>query len=239
MSETQVGQSDIKQYPFLVKTLITFTKLNAQGTEEKHKDEVIFKLDRPSAKMPWYVLRNYSVPNFLKEKYGQMEVGWQRIYEIKTLKLVNRADPDDISDIPLRVMTLDQLELYCKKWDLNVPVHEFYSVEKAREFVALRQDDEKGYQHILAEYREGKKRAYPELDAARSGKMAAMGDSTEFESLDTIAQTPKPKAPPSGVAAGNQRMPGDPEPDLHGKSPKQKPPSAGDVPSAIDPFAGI
>ncbi len=239
MSETQaMHPSDIRQYPFLAKVLITFTKLNAQGTEEKHKDEVIFKLDRPSARMPWYVLRNYSVPNFLKSRYGQMEVGWQRIYEIKTIKLINREDPNDITDIPLRVMTLSQLELYCQKWDLNVPVHEFYSVEKAREFVALRQDDEKGYKHILAEYREGKKRAYPELDAVRSGKVAQTGEVSEFDTLDTAPKPEIGKASPSRVAGAGEKMPGD-KPALEPGEKAVGLPSTGDVPSAIDPFAGV
>ena len=51
--------TDIGTYPFLVKTLITFTKNNSQGTMEKQKDEVVFKLDAASARMPWYVIRNY------------------------------------------------------------------------------------------------------------------------------------------------------------------------------------
>ena len=83
------AKKDLQDYPFLVKTLITFTKLNEQGTEQKHKDEVVFKLDAASARMPWYVLRNYTVPKFLTKKYGPFEVAWQRIYEIKIQKLIN------------------------------------------------------------------------------------------------------------------------------------------------------
>ena len=178
------AKKDLQDYPFLVKTLITFTKLNAQGTEVKHKDEVVFKLDAASARMPWYVLRNYTVPKFLTKKYGPFEVAWQRVYEIKILKLINRANPADITEIPMRVMTLGQLAAYVEKWELGVDVMEFYSVEKAREMVALKQSDPKGYEKHLSDYREGKQRTYPELDNMRGDAEAAMGEEGEFETLE-------------------------------------------------------
>lgn len=191
-------ERDLKDYPFLVRVLITFTKLNEQSNETKFKEEVVFKLDRPSAEMPWYVLRNYLVPKYLVQKYGPAEVGWQRIYEIKIQKLINRLNPESIEGIPMRVMTIEQLEAYCKRWDLHVPVHEFFSVEKAREFVALRQEDEKGYQKHLEEYRAGKQRQYPELDGMRGDKEIEIGDMKEFDELDKqtpLVQDPaKPKA---------------------------------------------
>lgn len=178
------AKKDLNDYPFLVKTLVTYTKMNAQGSEVKHKDEVVFKLDAASARMPWYVLRNYTVPKYLTKKYGPFEVAWQRIYEIKILKLINRADPADITEIPLRVMTISQLEAYVLKWELGVPVMDFFSVEKAREMVALRQSDEKGYEKHLAEYRDGKQRQYPELDNMRGDAEAAVAEGAEFEALD-------------------------------------------------------
>lgn len=184
-------EQDKIKFPFLIKTLVTFTKLNSQGNEEKFKDEVVFKLDRPSVKMPWYVLRNYLVPRYLTKKYGPFEVAWQRIYEIKMLKVVNRMNPQEITDIPLRVMTLSQLEAFCKKWELSVPVREFYSVEKAREMVALRQEDPKGFEKHLVEYREGKKRSYPELDGVRKGVDAEdtmVSDENEFKTLTDAEQ---------------------------------------------------
>ena len=101
-STKKKAATDSAEYPFLVKTLVTFTRNNAQGVEERKKDEVVFKLDRPSAMMPWYVLRNYAVPKHLTKKYGPFEVAWQRIYEIKILKVINRIDPSDITDIPRR-----------------------------------------------------------------------------------------------------------------------------------------
>ena len=226
---------DVKDYPFLVKTLVTFTRSNSQGTEEKHKDEVVFKLDRACARMPWYVLRNYSVPKYLTKKYGPFEVAWQRIYEIKILKLINRADPADIADIPLRVMTLDQLTSYCKRWDLNVPVDEFYSVEKAREMVALRQQDEKGYEKHLQEYREGKQRSYPELDNMRGDKDAPVSDTEEFEELENSVPTPeKPLKGEPAVAV-------DPDEEELSALIDGNPPSTGDQPVAksADPFAGV
>ena len=176
-----------KENSFLIKTLVTYTKLNAQGTEVKHKDSVVFTLDVAAAEKPWYVLRNYLVPKYLTKAYGPFEVAWQRIYEIKILKLINRENPLDITHIPLRVMTLDQLDNYCRRWDLNVPIYEFYSVEKAREMVALRQEDEKGYEKHLADYREGKQRAYPELDGMRGDKDAETVSDEEFEKVDKVA----------------------------------------------------
>ena len=190
------GIKDLKDYPFLIKTLITFTMLNPQGNEVKHKDEVVFRLDTASAKMPWYVLRNYTVPKFLTKKYGPFEVAWQRIYEIKIQKLINRNDPADITEIPMRVMTMTQLETYNQKWELGVDVTEFYSVEKAREMVQLRQSDEEGYKKHLADYREGKQRTYPELDNMRGDKDAAMGEEEEFASLEKKEpQSHNPKKP--------------------------------------------
>lgn len=153
--------------PFLVKAVVTFTRLNAAGNEQKHKRELVFALDEKSAKMPWYALRNFLVPRYLTEEFGPKEVGWQRVYEIKIIQQIDRRDPDDITNIPLRIMTFDQLSRYVAKWELGVPVHEFHSIEKAREMVALREEDEKGYKKHLSEYREGKHRNYPELDELR------------------------------------------------------------------------
>ena len=204
-------EKDLKDYPFLVKTLITYTKLNAQGSEVKHKDEVVFKLDIASARMPWYVLRNYTAPKYLTKKYGPFEVGWQRIYEIKILKLINRKNPNDISEIPLRVMTLAQLDSYVERWDLGVEVTEFYSVEKAREMVALRQSDEKGFQKHLQEYREGKQRNYPELDNMRGDQDAAMGAEGEFEGLETRVTSPVRGRKPLPTLAVTELTPEDRE----------------------------
>jgi len=196
------AKKDLQNYPFLVRVLITFTKMNDQSKEAKYKEEVIFKLDSASATMPWYVLRNYTVPKFLTKKYGPIEVAWQRIYEIKILKLINRTNPTDITDIPMRVMTIEQLAEYCRKWELGVDVHEFYSIEKAREMVALRQADEGGYKRHLAEYREGKQRSYPELDNMRGDKEAAVAEASEFEELEKqipVTDVPKKVAPTEEV----------------------------------------
>ena len=187
--------TDAAKFPFLAKTLVTYTILNPGGKEEKRKEDIVFKLDRASATMPWYVLLNYLVPNYLKVNVGPRDVSWQRVYEIKILKLINRKDPADITDIPLRVMTLDQLAAYSAKWDLAVPVGEFFSVEKAREMVALRQEDEKGYRHHYAEYVAGKQRNYPELDAIRGSRVAETAGADEFDALDKKGQeTPLAKA---------------------------------------------
>lgn len=243
-TKAKTAGADIMDYPFLVKTLITFTRTNEGGVEGKHKDEVVFKLDRPSAEMPWYVLRNYSVPKYLTKTYGPFEVSWQRIYEIKILKLINRANPQDITDVPLRVMTLSQLEMYVAKWELNVPVYEFYSVEKAREMVALRQQDIKGYEKHLAEYREGKQRNYPQLDNMRGSDEVALSDAAEFDKLDAKAPKrakrkavePSTVAEPSAVeeAALNEETE-----NTQTGQPDNSPPDAGDVPAAGNPFAGV
>ena len=240
MAETpESNTNDIQRYPFLVKTLITFTKTNNQGSEEKVKDDVVFKLDRASAKMPWYVLRNYSVPKYLNKTYGPYEVAWQRIYEIRIMKVINRANPNDCTDIPLRVMTLEQLAAYCERWELSVPVMEFYSVEKAREMVALRQVDEKGYERHLREYREGKQRSYPELDGMRGDAEAPTTESSEFDRLDkktTVPKIPKPKksAAPSEEVETTKKD----GPALQANHPPNRP-GIGDQPVASDPFAGV
>ncbi len=181
---TDSNQSHNNQ--FLVKTVITYTQTNAAGVEEKKKDSAVFKLaDESSARMPWYVLRNFTVPRYLTEKLGPKEVGWQRIYEIKIIKMINSSAPNDITGIPLRIMTKGQLGLYCARWELNVDVNEFYSVEKAREMVQLRLEDEKAYHKHLDEYREGKQRTYPELDKVR-GETKDIGTVSieEFDKLE-------------------------------------------------------
>lgn len=239
MTETQEIKTNIKKdiedYPFLVKTLVTYTKNNVQGNEEKFKDEVVFKLDRPSALLPWYVLRNYSVPKYLTKTYGPFEVAWQRIYEIKILKQINRANPTDITDIPLRVMTLSQLDSYCKRWDLAVDVYEFYSVEKAREMVALRQQDEKGYEKHLAEYREGKQRAHPELDNMRGDGEVATAEMSEFEDLEkrAPARSRQRKVEPATMAGEAELS------EQEKKALGEIAPDTGDVPAAVNPFGSI
>lgn len=180
-----MNMADVKQYPYLVKTLITFTQTNKAGVEEKRKINCVFKLDENAGKMPWYALRNYLVPNYLNKEFGPKEVAWQRIYEIKILKQINRNAPDDITGIPLRIMTMDQLDLYSSRWELGVDPTMFHSVEKAREMIRLRQEDEKAYRKHLEDYKAGKKRNYPELDGMRRAKDKGMTvDSAEFDKLD-------------------------------------------------------
>ena len=198
------------EYPFMVKAVVTFTVTNPAGIEEKKKETLVFNIDKPSASKPWYVLRNFLVPTYLINKYGPQETGWNRIYEIKIIKQLNKKDPNDITDIPLRIMTREQLSLYCEKWELSVPVEEFYSVEKAREMVALRQEDEKGYEKHLAEYREGKQRNYPELDSVRGKDSVSLANESEFERIeklekDVVTKKHKPKKPMGEVVT-------DPEP---------------------------
>lgn len=236
-------QADITEYPFLARTIVTYTKNNEQGIEVRHKDEVVFKLDRASAEMPWYVLRNYSVPQYLNGKYGPMEVAWQRIYEIKILKLINRANPADITSIPLRIMTLGQLDEYVTRWELNVPVYQFYSVEKAREMVALRQQDLKGYERHYQEYKEGKQRNHPQLDTVRGSKEAATADAAEFEELDkkipVKRRTGKKTAPAAEVAPSAAESAALADAGAAGEA-QRTPPSTGDQGVAIaDPFKGV
>ena len=189
---------------------------------------MVFKLDAASARMPWYVLRNYTVPKFLTKKYGPFEVAWQRIYEIKIQKLINRNNPADITEIPMRVMTLAQLDAFVNKWELGIDVMEFYSVEKAREMVALRQADPKGYEKHLAEYREGKQRTYPELDNMRGDKEAAMGEQDEFDTLEGKVPVMRDKKKPMPTA---EVEPSEVEKELL-KIEKE-------IPAVVDPFAGV
>lgn len=194
-TQTPATSAPTPPLPYLVKTVITFTKTNAAGQEQKHKDaNIVFELDKAGAKMPWFVLRNYLVPRYLTDKYGPKEVGWQRIYEIKIIKQINRNNPNDIEGIPLRIMTYEQLDLYCTRWQLNVPVFDFYSVEKAREMVKLRLEDEKAYQKHYADYLEGKQRNYPELDGIRRHERPSVVDSNEFDKIDSSTPRPAPKS---------------------------------------------
>ncbi len=180
-------------FPYLCKTQLTFVRTNDKsGVEEKITEEVIFQMTLDGAKMPQYVLRNYSVPRYLNEKYGPEGMGWLRIYEHKIIQLMNRLDPSDIAYIPLRVMTFDQLDLYSQRWELNVNVHEFHDIGIAREMVRLRQADEKAFKIQLEDYRTGKKRAYPELDKDRSNTNPVQDLSDEFTKLTNKPKNAKP-----------------------------------------------
>lgn len=204
------------KFDFLAKVLITAIVRNKAGIEEKKVQETVFQLDAKSAEKPWFVLKNFLVPKFLNKTIGPEGAGWVKIYEIKILKLVNRANPNEVDGIPLRVMTMEQLEQYCHKWEYPVKPKLYHSVEVARQMVALFEEDPKGFEHQQKKYLEGGMRKYPEMDDVRRNTDKYLGDSealaSEFDNLDQKPAEPKGPATdePHQKAedpAGNDAMP--------------------------------
>lgn len=222
--------------PFLLKATITAIVRNAAGLEERRTFDAVFEVDRKGAETPWFILRNFLAPQFLNQKLGREGTGWLRIYEAKTEKIINRDNPADIDGIPLRVMTIEQLESYVGQWEYPIKVREFHNVEYARQMVALYEEDPKGYEKQYEGYVAGKGRQMPELDRYRKGAISANSDSllSEFESLsEKPLNTPKtPSArqvsgPLSPEEARALETPAAPEPAVEQPAVPAAPASAG------------
>lgn len=184
---------------YLLKCSIVALVNNATGNQEKRHFEAVFTVDQKGANMPWYVLHNYLAPKFLNQKLGPQGQGWVRIYEAKTLKLINRNDPTDISMIPLRVMTHEQLASYISRWELPMKVEDFHDLPTAIQFVKLYQDDPTGYQVQFDSYVAGKGRKYPELDHFRKSHTATSSQELEdeFDRLEKVARSAPVQQPPA------------------------------------------
>lgn len=238
-------------FPFLVKVTTTAIIRNPAGIEEKRFLTSTFQLDEKAATMPWYALRNFVVPAYLNRTLGPQGSGWVKIYEIKILKMVNRHNPDDIEGIPVRIMTTEQLQKYCERWELPVDPKEFHSVEYARQMVQLCETDPTGYKKQYAAYVEGLNRKYPELDGVRKNLEASIGEEldAEFDKLDkSKAETPSVSLNEGGELTQEevfaQSVVGE-EPAKKAKS-KKKPaseqqaiPEKATPVTANDPFAGV
>jgi len=169
---------------FLVKVQFTVVVNTPNHTEEKKNFTKTFELARKAAKMPWFALRNYILPTYLNKELGQEGIGWARLYEFKIIEMLNTLDPADISDIPLRVMTRDQLKLYVSEWELGVDVEEFSLVEEARMMVALKKEDPKGYEAQLMERRAKRSTEVPGVEELRRQKDIPLVDKSDaFEEL--------------------------------------------------------
>ncbi len=195
------AQGPTKKLEFLLKASIVAVIRNAGGNEEKKFYTTVFEINREAAKMPWYVLVNYLAPGHLTNLLGPMGQGWIKVYETKTIKLINRNNPNDITDIPFRVLTEDQLDIFIARWELPVRQKAFHDLSTARRFVALYQEDPKGYMIQYDQYVSGKNRTYPELDKFRKsyGVEQSSELTGEFDSADRKivppVMTPAPVPP--------------------------------------------
>ena len=177
---------DAKEFPYLMKCSITAIIVNKASLEERVTFEAVFPLTHAAVEMPWYVLHNHLAPAFLTKKLGIKGVGWKRIYECKIVKVINRENPADITNIPMRVMTTEQLMAYVVRWGLAVDVAEFHSLDTARQFVQLMEEDPSAYPKHIEEYREARKKEYPEVDRYRKDAALMVEDlADEFETLET------------------------------------------------------
>jgi len=186
------------KFDFLAKVLVTTVIRNKAGVEEKKVLETVFQMDALAAEKPWFVLRNFLVPKFLNKTIGPEGAAWVKIYEIKILKLVNRANPSEVDGIPLRVMAMDQLAAYCKKWEYPIKPEMFHSVEVARQYIALFEEDPKGYEKQYADYLAGGARKYPEMDEIRRNSDKYLGNPEELASeFDSLGKTPTGQVSPA------------------------------------------
>lgn len=218
--------------PHYVKVNFTANIPTPSGRQEKKTFTQVFLLEGLAVTMPWYVLRNHILPTFLKTNLGPEGVAWTNIYEFVIIKMINKNNPQDFSQIPLRVMTRPQLQAFSKAWDLNVPIDELPTDDLARELIQLKQDDPSGYEVRLASIREDKKRDYPELDALRQKSRSGTFEdhSKDFEALES-APSPTPAMPTPAERLGK-------------KIPKQKSPKSPEEiepvePQPSDPFDGL
>ena len=192
-----------KNYPFLMQCAITAIVRNKASNEERVTLDVVFPLSADAVSVPWYVLRNHLAPAYLNKKLGAQGTGWVKIYECKILQVVNRTNPNDISKIPMRIMTFDQLAQYVERWDLNIDVREFHAISIARQFVQLKEEDPTAYEKHVEEYRETRKASYPEVDKYRTDAGVLAEDlSDEFNAITT--NTPAISKPSTTTGKGKQ-----------------------------------
>lgn len=190
--------------PFLMKANITFIIRNAAGNEEKKVVSATFQLDEKAVTMPWYVLRNFFAPAYLNKTVGPQGSAWIKIYEARIEKIINRQNPNNIDQIPLRCMTMDQLEHYVARWEMPLNPRDFHSVEYARQMVDLFEKDPIGYKKQYEAYVQGLTRKYPELDGVRR----AMNDSVVNPDLDrefdALTTTSTPTLPNPSTSSPDQ-----------------------------------
>ena len=233
------------EFKWLMKTKLTVVVTNPKnGLKEKVVLDAVFPLDGAGVKQPWSVLANYYAPKFITKKYGPEGIGWERIYERKIVKIVNRENPDDIREIPLRVLDMEQLVKFCEFKEIyEVNPYEFHTVEVARQMIDLRLADQDAYKKHLAEYRAGKKRAFPELDHLKEAQIPA--DAAYDSEFDSLVSTPKKSeiVESSPISDRLRITPEQNPPKKRGAKPKVKAPtgkSAEDGYGATDsPFATI
>ena len=241
--------SKIPELPFLIKTVITAVTRNAAGIEEKKFIPATFQLDEKGASMPWYALRNFIVPAYLNRTLGPQGSGWIKIYEIKIQKMINRHSPNDIESIPVRVMTMDQLQAYCTKWEMPVKPNDYHSVEYARQMVTLCETDPTGFQKQHEAYLEGLNRKYPEMDGLRKNTEVAFTKDldAEFDALEGQSKKSAPdlsamsQADVAAMSVVDEQPTPDPVPvpEKPVKVAKVKKTSVPAPAGAPDPFAGV
>ena len=242
-AQATAGVAQAGALDFLVKTLITINVHNAAGVEEKRVHPVVFALDKEGAEKPWYVLRNYLVPAWLSKNVGVEGVGYTKIVEIKIQKMVNRRNTSDVSDIPLRVMTMEQVELYVKSWEYPIKPTDFHNVEKAREMIALYEEDPAGYDAQYHRYMSGKGRKNPEMDKYRQGFAGSEDTQALASEFESLSEKPLVASPGRGGQVSGPLTPE--EESMLGSDPVDEQPAvAAPVTPAVsgavkDPFAAV
>ncbi len=246
--------SATKVFNFLINVLITAVVRNKAGIEERRSIDAVFQLDEVAAEKPWFVLRNFLVPQYLNQKLGAFGSGWVKIYEIKILKLVNRKNPNDVEGIPLRVMSFEQMELYCKKWEYPIKPRIFHSPEVARQYIALFEEDPAGYDIQYRKYIDGLAHKHPEMNDIRRNTENYIGESDDLaKELASLGETKGPEVAQEMVQPaledyipGPQPAPAAEATPAVGKK-KKKVKTPAETPSAeeaianpaADPFAGV
>ena len=239
-TQAPAGPAKAGALDFLVKTLVTINVHNAAGVEEKRVHSIVFAMDREGAEKPWYVLRNYLVPAWLAKNVGLEGVGYTKIVEIKIQKMVNRRDPADVSDIPLRVMTMEQIELYVKHWEYPIKPTDFHNVEKAREMITLYEEDPAGYDAQYHRYMSGKGRKNPEMDKYRQGFAGSEDTQALASEFESLSEKPLVRTPSKGGQVSGPLTPEEEsmlQPEATDEQPAVDQPAVSGV--VKDPFAAV
>jgi len=196
-----------EKFPYAMECEITVIVFE-DGIEKRKVLNATFPLTKEAVKEPWYVLTNHLAPAYVEKKLGRQGTAWKRIYERRIIRVWYRGDKDDrensILNIPLRVMTFDQLNEYCKKKELRVNPNEFHNIEVARRFVQLYQDDPTAYEMQYAEYKAGEHRQKPEFDEYRRSVEEIISLMEEEENAVTSKGGGKGKQAAGNKAAGKK-----------------------------------
>jgi len=132
---------------------IFVAKVNGEYIAERGRDrvlrsyEAIFRL--PNADAPLSMIRGKLLMPFLRK----LDSAVVAPYSWNLQELAPEDGVFNPDEIPVMFQSLPQLEIYCKKHRLPVPVSEYADVEMCRAHVILAEDDVQAFHRVFAKYK--------------------------------------------------------------------------------------